>query len=440
MRASWSAFAAALSLACAHVSPPEPDPPQGGDDATAYRHNLGDYEVFRARQPSVIDPNYLPFMTYRVDLASGIQGGAERLVLCHWRPQDFPLTVHIEMPEIDPELQTLPERRPRDYLAAVQRALSIWQRDLDGLVSFREVPPEEEAALTIRLIGEEAPHPVEGVKVLGVAKTAGSCEVLGGDPATGLLDVRFRVPELLLYVADEHGLLLPDQVEKVALHELGHALGMRGHSPIPSDLMFEVAQDRISRDGLGEADINSFHALYKLSSGSVYANPLPNRRLEVLPPTGEPILELAPHVDPRLGFEVQTPDGWTRVSTRYGLVAIDGVAWEYRASWQLNVHRYDKVEDYLKRFGRGHLGASLVVEDGEVAVGDRVARRVILHTPRDTREELTLLETGDGRVIVVIGEAEAGLYPDYRLWFAAVLESLEVHESGHRSPVRDYAE
>jgi hypothetical protein len=98
----------------------------------------------------------------------------------------------------------------------------------------------------------------------------GACQVEGGDPASGRLDVRFAVRELRVQVADQYGLLLPDQVERIALHELGHALGMRAHSPIPADLMYPVVRDRLPRGELGAEDVNSFLSLYSLPNGTVY--------------------------------------------------------------------------------------------------------------------------------------------------------------------------
>ncbi len=433
---------AALGLACfllGCASPPTPareeaavEPPRA-----TYRHNLPDYAIFRDTHPGVQDPNYLPFMAHRV----GLGGGRERLVLCHWEPEDFPLPVRIVAPRIPQEL--LDEFRPREageYVAAVRRALGLWARDLGGAVSFREVREARDARVTIRLLGEEAPVPVEDVRVLGIARSVGSaCRHRSGDPATGRVDVDFAIPELRLYVADQHGLLLPDQVEKVALHEVGHALGMRGHSPIPSDLMYAVARDRITRDGLGLADVNSFLALYALPSGTVYADlEAAPRARELGPPREAPTLDLAPHVDARLGFELQTPEGWVRIPTRYGVVAVDGVAWDYRASLQLNVHRFDTVDEYLARFGRAHLGWSAVVEEAEVELGERRARRYVLHTPRETREEFTLLESGDGRVLVAIGEAPADEYETYRPWFEKTLRSLEIRAGSRAAPSRTY--
>jgi hypothetical protein len=452
------ALALALLLAglvgCAHDAARPPEAP------ASYHHNLADYRAFQSRHPDVVDPNYLPFMAHLVPIDAPRSRGwgwwsrdeappRERLVLCHWSAEDFPLTVHIVPPELDPGLDEFASYEASDFVAAVQRALSIWQRDLEGVVSFREVPSPGEAALVIRLLGEEAPIAKQDIQVLGVARTGSACQVVGGDAATGAVDARFRVPELALYMADQFGLLLPDQVEKVALHEIGHALGMRGHSPIPSDLMFAVARDRISRDGLGAGDLNSFQALYSLPSGTLYVDPsqggtegpdgpLPGTARAA--PDEEPTLDLAPHVDPRLGFELQLPDGWARMETRYGVIAVDGVAWDYSASFQLNVQRYDRVAEYLERFGAAHLGGSAVVEDGETKVAGLSARRLLLRTRYGTREEFTLLATGDGRVLVAIAEAPAAHYPVYREWFEAILGSLEILREDMPAQQRDYRE
>ena len=106
----------------------------------------------------------------------------------------------------------------------------------------------------------------------------GACRVEGGDPSRRL-DVRFSVGELRVRVADQYGLLLPDQVERIALHELGHALGMRGHSPIPADLMYPVVRDRLPRGELGTEDVNSFLSLYSLPKKVIV---IPNKMVNIV--------------------------------------------------------------------------------------------------------------------------------------------------------------
>jgi hypothetical protein len=251
--------------------------------------------------------------------------------------------------------------------------------------------------------------------------------------------VRYRVSELRIFIADQYGLLLPDQVERVALHELGHALGMRGHSPVPADLMYEVARDRLPPEGLGAEDVNSFLSLYALPNGTVYLDPdeaAPVAR-RALPP-GTPALEIAPHVDARLGFEVQVPEGWMRIPTPYGVVAVNGTSWDFDASIQVIVRRFDGIDEYLALHGRAHLGRAELRSWRRTTVQGLPAVRAIVDRPRGTREELSFLETGDGRVVIVIAECPAGVYGAYAPWFDAVRGSLDVIRARDTPRDRDY--
>jgi len=420
------------------------------DAPPAYVHNRDDYFAFRAAHPGLLEPNYLPFMVYDVPAhAEGVwsrlvrwlrlaPSGERRLVFCHWQPEDMPLAVWIEPPRNLAVVEEDP-RDPHDYVESVQHALSAWQHDLDDAVRFEAATSLAQADLEIRLLGERAPEPSSDVRVYGAAAVGDSCQVLGGNPDERL-DVRYQVRDIRLYVADEHGLLLPDQVEGIALHEIGHALGMRGHSPIPADLMFEEADDSRDREGLGLPDVNSFLSLYAIPSGTVYADPLlardaaPRRLL----PDGPPRLELAPHVDTRLGFELQTPEGWPREPTPYGVVAMNGVPWDYEASFQLNVYRFATIEDFVARFGPSYLIDAALVSIREVRVAGRRAREVNLRTEFGTHEQMTLIESGDGRVLVSVAECPEEHQPAYGVWFEAVLRSLEVADRSAPARGRTY--
>ncbi len=431
MRAAAGLAALALVLGGAVVARADENP---------YRRE--DYAAFRARFPTLLEPNYLPFMTYRVAEPRGWLGGLrqrlpgwlgggparELLVFCHWEHDDLPLAVYVEAPRIAAELEDeFRPRPPEAYVAAVQRALAIWERDLEGWIRFRPVETPDEAALHVRLVGEPAPVEDPEVQVLGAAPVRRACRVVGGDPGSGRLAVRYRLAELRIYIADQHGLLLPDQVERVALHELGHALGMPGHSPIPADLMFEQARDRLGREGLGAEDVNSFLSLYSIPSGTVYKE-IDSTPASAPPrgPQGPPRLALAPHVDARLGFELQPPADWMRIETPYGVVLVDGVPWDYEASLQIVVRRYESLDAYLARFGPGHLRDGRVRSISELSLAGRPAKRVVVETSHDTVEELSFLETEDGRVVIVTAEAPTALHERYHAHFAAALATLEL--------------
>jgi hypothetical protein len=298
-----------------------------------YLHNRDDYYAFRAGQTGILEPNYLPFMVYEVPAQApsraarigrwlGILPAPEsRLVFCHWEAEDMPLAVWIEPPRPStPSRKAEPagcaELRRRGRAGACHvAARSRRRRSLrGGGAPARRGSPDPAA--------RRARAETEDVRIYGAAAVGDSCRVLGGGPDTRL-DVRYQVRDLRLYVADAHGPLLPDQVEGIARHEIGHALGMRGHSPIPADLMFEEADDRRDREGLGLPDVNSFLSLYSIPSGTVYADPGRARDPEPgrLLPDGPPELELAPPPVDAARLRSQTPAGWPREPTPYGVVA-----------------------------------------------------------------------------------------------------------------------
>jgi hypothetical protein len=384
-----------------------------------------DYAAFARAWPDLLEPNYLPFMLYRAP--GGGQG--DYLFFCRWPDSAMPLAVYVSAPVIPEELQD--EFAPRDpsaYVAAVEDALATWERELEGLVRFREVDDAGQARLTVRLRGERAPVPEPDVQVLGSTRLGGACRVKGLDPDAERLEVEFSVPELDLFLADEFGLLSPDQVEWIALHEIGHALGMRGHSPIPADLMYEVARDRISvHEGLSPEDVNSFVSLYRLPEGTIFGRVA---EVEAEPPPvepGAPQLAMAPYVDARLGFEFHPPAGWTRVPTALGMAAVHGTTWDYVASFQIVVQRYATIEDYVERYGPYYRRRGRMSRPVELAVDGRRAVQVEIDLSDAPRFELvTLVEVGDGRLLVVTADCPSEVRAAYRPWFQAALASLEI--------------
>ena len=434
--------AAALS-ACGGGAPPLAPPP-----------SRYDYAAFRDSHQGLLEPNYLPFMATPVRVESRAARVLRRLrsalgskappppatlVLCRWPDDAFPLAVFVAAPAIPPELaDERRARRPEDYAAAVERALRTFERDMEGLVHFERAEGERDAELVVRLAAEPVAVDDPDVEVLGTTPLRHACQVEGGDPASGRLDVRFSVRELRVQVADQYGLLLPDQVERIALHELGHALGMRAHSPIPADLMYPVVRDRLPRGELGTEDVNSFVSLYSLPNGTIYRAPETPPPPEPEPLPGPPVLELAPHVDARLGFEIQLPRGWTRLDTGVGLVAVDGTTWDYDASLQVIVRGQDGIDAYLDRYGEWHFGRGRILEARTVELAGHPARRFAVESPEGMEEGIALIDAGEGRIVVVLWDCPKERAGAFRPWFEASLASLEIRPIAGAVRTRDY--
>jgi hypothetical protein len=427
------AAAALLASGCAVPWSREPAAPWWPDRE--------EYYAFRAAHPEIVEPNYLPFMAHAVPLG---RGRGHALVLCRWDEERFPLAVWIEPPRIPDELQDeFAPIPPEAFVAAVEAALGAWERELEGLVRFRRVDAAADAALRVQLVAEVAPAPEPTMAVLGQAEVGRACRVRG-EGAPDRLDVEFAADELRVYLADDYGLLNPDQIERVALHELGHALGMRRHSPVPADLMFAIARDSLSARAPSAQDVNSFVSLYSLPNGTLYAPLAPDAAARPLepaagPPPGPPRLAAAPHVDARFGYELRLPEGWQSHESERGMIATDGLAWDYDATFQVIVRAYDSIDAYLERHGAAHVGAGRVVEQSRLVVDDRPGLRwVVMERAGPMVEELTFLELGDGRVVIVIADCPAGAYAAWRPWFDAALATLEIRSLAPRAARRPH--
>jgi predicted Zn-dependent protease len=393
--------------------------------------NRFDYAAFLHDHPDlakdVAEPNYLPFMAHRMALRSRKE---DVVVFCRWDEGRFPLAVWVEPPRIDASLQDeFQPHPPEAYVDAAWHAVESWQHDVGPPIAFRRAAHAEDADLRVELIGARGPAPEDGVQVLGATPLGRACRASTRGFVKDRLDVSFDVPEIRVYLADQYGLLPVDQVERNVLHEMGHALGMKGHSPIPADLMYEVARDRrVSH--LSTEDINSFRALYRIPNGTVYARvprdgwpPRPTARA----PAGPPDLAPTPYVSSRLGFSLQVPYGWRLVPAPRGVVAIDGLDWDYEGSFQVLVHDYPSIAAYVRQHGRSHLrGGELLGQEPLLVEGHPALHMRVSQQGGSMIEDHYFIETGDGRVVVVIEEASAELHAGFAPWFGAMLDSLQI--------------
>ena len=404
----------------------------------SYRPDRRDYMSFRdAHSEFLLEPNYLAFMVHRFRSDSPI---GDALIFCRWPDSRMPLRVLVEAPAIAASLQN--EFRPVEpeiFVAAVDRALSRWEEELEGVVRFTRAESSRDADLRIRLRGEEAPTPYPEVQVLGQTEALKhACRSHGWDADANRMRVSFDVSELDVYVADSFGLLTARQVQGIALHEIGHALGMRGHSPVETDLMYPVVRDRITED-LTRQDVHSFVSLYRIPNGSHYGwvpagDPPP--RPPPGPPSGPPMLELAPHVDVRLGFAIRPPASWISVETPHGYFAANGPIWDHDASIEIYVSPYETIEAFISRYGQGLFADTWLRHREPMVVSGRRALRISVEdAPGVSAQTYLFVELPDDHVMMLLTRCPAAQEKAWAPWLAASLATLDLwSDSGSARP------
>ncbi|MBX9938364.1 MAG: matrixin family metalloprotease [Candidatus Obscuribacterales bacterium] len=135
------------------------------------------------------------------------------------------------------------------YQVMLKEAFSHFQDSLSGL-SFVYTDKAQEAAITCRFTNNE--------KEMHFAQEGGVTEIVMDSDGIMQSKITILVPRRDCYI------------KKVALHEIGHALGIAGHSPDQNDVMYFSVSPDLDVDPkevkLSARDIDTLKAIYSQSA------------------------------------------------------------------------------------------------------------------------------------------------------------------------------
>ncbi len=165
--------------------------------------------------------------------------------LLHWPKRKMPLAVYLPPPPTD-----LFEN-PVEVFAAVREGVLDWSDVVSpGVPSFEFVEDQGDA----------------DIPVVWAAEPDGDWYIARCAYEVNLRQLRFGVSHILVTGRwGDDRLAELDEIYDVVHDEMGHALGLMGHSPSPLDLMYPAA-NAARKSGLSAADRNTLRALYEHGS------------------------------------------------------------------------------------------------------------------------------------------------------------------------------
>ncbi len=142
------------------------------------------------------------------------------------------------------------------YLNELHTALKDWEDASQGKVKFVQVDSPEKAS--IRFSWSDNPSDVSNAAEGGEALL----RPLGNTMAAVKLTV--------LTIDIDQGIHLNDQlIRYICTHELGHALGIAGHSPSPKDIMYSSLPLDYERLKISDRDAKTLQKLYAIDVASI---------------------------------------------------------------------------------------------------------------------------------------------------------------------------
>ena len=145
---------------------------------------------------------------------------------------------------------------PQEYIDTVREAFRQWQDVTNGEITFKETMGNLNSNINVNFVDDIASNGEYDPKVTG--KT------------TPVFDDKniLRRMDVSIKKTDARGNLYdPDKLHTLALHEVGHALGLGSHSFDNNDIMYytgDIINDETYRKDITERDLNTVRILYKL--------------------------------------------------------------------------------------------------------------------------------------------------------------------------------
>lgn len=166
-----------------------------------------------------------------------------------WHLEDLPLKVfvrkNIQMPEFHAEFERL-----------VRYAINQWCKATDNTISYKFVNSKESANLIFDYT--ESRERVSHDHAPGLDGSSNNRRRF----SDGSVD-RSNITVLVKDTPGGPSFRKSSMISKTLLHEIGHALGMHGHSPNPQDVMFSSTTQE-SLTALSRRDTNTIRRLYEL--------------------------------------------------------------------------------------------------------------------------------------------------------------------------------
>jgi tetratricopeptide (TPR) repeat protein len=131
---------------------------------------------------------------------------------------------------------------------AVTAAMRAWLSATHGKVSFAQTYTENNADIIVRW------------------QKNFSDNILGVSPFQSMGDTIIRSDITLAVYYPDSGTPIPyGELVTIATHEMGHAIGLKGHSPFPGDIMY-YSSNHGNNQALSQRDANTIGMLYKLEA------------------------------------------------------------------------------------------------------------------------------------------------------------------------------
>lgn len=142
------------------------------------------------------------------------------------------------------------------FEGAVPKALDLWCKATDGKVSWTTTTDRTES--NIEVVYTDDPAAVSRTQS---HSEAGVCEMkASGQKGAKIAGINHAVIKLLT-TNDNGKAFTAAELEATSAHEVGHALGISGHSANPNDVMFFAATKNV-KDGLTTRDANTLRCIY----------------------------------------------------------------------------------------------------------------------------------------------------------------------------------